>query len=48
MQPYQQMRPAPVYYTQPAVIYSQQPVIYRDSQGQCGNRQQRVSYPNRW
>ena len=48
MQPYQQMRPAPVYYTQPAVIYSQQPVIYRDSHSQCGNRQQRVSYPNRW
>lgn len=47
MQPYQQMRPAPVYYSQPTVIYSQQPVIYRESYGNCGNRQ-RVSYPNRW
>ncbi len=47
MQPYQQMRPAPVYYSQPTVIYSQQPVIYRESNGNCGNRQ-RVSYPNRW
>ena len=47
MQPYQQVRPAPVYYSQPTVIYSQQPVIYRESYGNCGNRQ-RASYPNRW
>jgi hypothetical protein len=47
MQPYQQVRPAPVYYSQPTLIYSQQPVIYRESYGNCGNRQ-RVSYPNRW